>query len=149
MLIPIKCLTYSLLINNNNFINWYNDNNKTFKDIDLKFKNDKLDFTINYEHSNMFYNRDSIDIIPEENIKTSLFLKFKDNKYYERIEQKVIVNTRNDFNKKKIIDRKGRGYLKKSNYFLTKNNIEIDYSEIEKELIKDVENFHLIDRKQK
>jgi hypothetical protein len=141
MLVPIKCLTYSLLINNNNFINWYNDNNKTFKDIDLKFKNDKLDFNIYYEHCNMFYNRDSLDIIPEENIKTSLFLNFGEDKYYERIEQKVIINSRHNFNKKKIIDRKSIGYLKKSNYFLTKNNIEIEYSEIEKELIKEIENF--------
>ncbi len=145
MLFPIKCLTYSLLINNNKFINWYNSNNKIYKDYDIKFKNDIFDLNIYYEHSNMYHNKESLKILPIDSINTSLFLNYRDDNFYERIDQKIIIDDKNNFNKKLLFGNKeatvSNRYLKKSNYFLTKNNHEIDYSEIEKELLKDIENF--------
>lgn len=144
MLIPIKCLTYSLIMNSSNFITWYNNNNNTFKEFDMKYNNDVLDFSIIYEANNMYHNKESINVIPIDSIKTSLFLNYKDDKYYERIEQKVMIDVKNNFNKKLLFGNKeaitSNRYLKKSNNFLTKNNHEIDYSEIEKELIKELDN---------
>ena len=42
MLFTIKCLTYSLLINNNKFIDWYNSNNKIYKIPSEVIKDSKL-----------------------------------------------------------------------------------------------------------
>ena len=141
MLLPIKCLTYSLLISDKNFVTWYNNNNTTYKEKKVVIKNNDFNCFIEYEHRSIYNNRESLKLEPIEKVKTSLFLNYKDDKYYERIEQKINSNNDKIFNSQLVLGNKAmlnNRYLIKSNYFLTKNNKETKYEEIDLDLLEKI-----------
>ena len=144
MIFPIKCLTYTLLVNNKDFICWYNKCNTTSKEKNIHFENDLFKYSLTYEHNNMYHDKETLEFLPIDSIKTSLFLNYKDDKYYERIEQKININVNNNYRNKLLFGDKNalrqNKFLSKSNYFLTKNNVEIKYDDLEKDIIAKLEN---------
>tara|TARA_E500000178_G_C16732317_1_gene622133 strand:+ start:266 stop:706 length:441 start_codon:yes stop_codon:yes gene_type:complete len=141
MLIPIKCLTYSLLISNKNFVTWYNNNISTYKEKKILIENNDFNCIIEYEHRSIYNNRESLKLEPIERVKTSLFLNYNDDKYYERIDQKINSNNQKIFNSQLVLGNKGilnNRYLINSNYFLTKNNKETKYEEIDLDLLEKI-----------
>lgn len=143
MLIPIKCLTYTLLCNSKYYNMWDKNNIKDIdidtkynklNSIDLKFKNNDIDILVMYE--NKIKKKEDNKYNTDEFIKTSLFLKYKNNNYYEHVEQKKNLNIGYKYSDKE--------YLEKSNYFLTKNNNEINYDDLNEDLINDIKKINLV-----